>query len=87
MWPNNDEESIPACVRIVPHRGRDEWVFPHKPPRTKFSTSQLDAVAPLTDVDREMMSKLEPPEDVQRRVNARIAAAHLFKIGGNDGEA
>ena len=85
MWPDNDEEAIPACVRIVPHRDRWEWVFQYTPPRTRFSTAQLDAVAPLSDVDKACLSQLEPPEDVQRRMAARIAAASRFKKEGYRG--
>ena len=82
MWPDNDEEAIPACVRIVPHRGRDEWVFPDKPPRTRFSTEQLDDAAPMSEVERKLLMQADPPESAQRVIEARIAVASQYKRGG-----
>ena len=67
-----------AHLTVTPHRGR--LSREPSPDSTTFSRLDLDEVVELSDDDLRMLARRHSvPQDVERRVAARIAAAREFK--------
>lgn len=81
MWFDYCEEEDMYRVKVVPCRGRIARALPFV--GTSFTSAQLDAIAPVSKADHSVVAKQpNPPEHVQRHMNARIAAARKLKRGG-----